>query len=76
MQKVAAEAEARRVRKKLLDCPSEVDDDCDSYVAKVEEREDSQEQADPQNQHNHAGRKRDRERTDSKGADQSISDWA
>lgn len=76
MQKVAAEEEAKRVRKKLVNCPSEVDDDCDSYVAKAGEREDSQQQADPQNQQNHADRKRDRERTHSESAENSISDWA
>ena len=77
--KAAVAREAGRTRKKLLEFASELageSDSGDACVVRLGAHEQSKDQAKQQNQQNQGNGKKPEERTDSKDARNSISDWA
>jgi hypothetical protein len=76
LQRAEAKRETDRTRKKLLDSALELEGDSDSYVVRLGEHAESEEQGSPENQQEERSRKNQEERRDPEGTDSSISDWA
>jgi hypothetical protein len=80
LQKLAAKRETDRVRKKLLNCASEIEADSDSFVPRVGAKEESEEQPkqppDPQNQPAHGGGNGKEGQAGAEETNDSISGWA
>lgn len=75
MQQTAQKRETEKVRKKLPLAPAEIEGESDSYVVKLGTREDSHEQAPPNDEQNQR-RDTQEKQTTSEPAAKSISDWA
>lgn len=78
-QKAEAKRQAARTRRKLTESASRLagESDCEEvYVARVEERQETEEQGKRQNPQKQDGRKGQKEPTESGEADGSVSEWA
>jgi hypothetical protein len=80
LQKLAAKRETDRVRKKLLNCATDIEAESDSFVARVGAQEESEEQPkdqpDPQDQPARGGEHGREGQAGAEETNDSISGWA